>query len=204
MNDTWSHDAARLLVRPLVGTWVRPNHITMVRLLSGVVACLLLARGEPKAALWSGVFWLISVFLDRADGELARIGQLQSRIGHLFDYYTDALLNSGFFLAAGIGSMHSWLGSVAVPIGIATCMAMLACAWLSEIYETLTPPDVRVWEGAWGFHPDDALYLLAPLTWLGWLAPTLVAACIATSVMAVVILVRYVLLKRRLAHQALA
>ena len=126
MNDTWSHDAARVLVRPLVGTWVRPNHITMVRLLSGVVACLLLARGEPKAALWSGVFWLISVFLDRADGELARIGQLQSRAGHLFDYYTDTLLNSGFFLAAGFGLTHSWLGPRAVPVGIATCMAMLA------------------------------------------------------------------------------
>jgi archaetidylinositol phosphate synthase len=204
MNDTWSHDAARVLVRPLVGTWVRPNHITLVRLLSGLAACVLLARGEPKAALWSGVFWLISVFLDRADGELARIGQLQSRAGHLFDYYTDTLLNSGFFLAAGIGSTHSWLGPRAVPIGIATCVAMLACAWLSEMYEALTPPDVRVWEGAWGFHPDDALYLLAPLTWLGWLAPTLVAACIVTSMMAVVILVRYLLLKRRLSQQALA
>ena len=103
MNKTWSHAAARALVRPLLGTCVRPNHITVVRLLSGVAACLLLARGDSKSALWSGVLWLISVFLDRADGELARIGQLQSRGGHLFDYYTDALLNSGFFLAAGIG-----------------------------------------------------------------------------------------------------
>ncbi len=204
MNNTWSHHAARALVRPLLGTWVRPNHITMVRLVSGVIACLLLTRGSPRAALWSGVFWLISVFLDRADGELARIGHLQSRVGHLFDYYTDAALNSVFFLAAGIGVAHSWLGSWAIPLGITTCAAMLACAWLSEAYESLTPPDVRVWEGAWGFHPDDALYLLAPLTWLGWLAPTLVAACIVTSAMAVVILVRYLYLKRRLSHQALA
>ena len=204
MNNTWSHHAARALVRPLLGTWVRPNHITMVRLVSGVIACLLLTWGSPRAALWSGVFWLISVFLDRADGELARIGHLQSRVGHLFDYYTDGVLNSVFFLAAGIGVAHSWLGSWAVPLGIATCAAMLACAWLSEAYESLTPPDVRVWEGAWGFHPDDGLYLLAPLTWLGWLAPTLVAACIVTSVMAVVILVRYLYLKRRLSHQALA
>jgi archaetidylinositol phosphate synthase len=204
MNNTWSHDAARVLVRPLVGTWVRPNHITMVRLVFGVAACLLLTRAGPKAALWSGVCWLISVFLDRVDGELARIGHLQSRGGHLFDYYTDTVLNSVFFLAAGIGLAHSWLGSKAIPIGITACVAMLACAWLSEAYESLTPPDVRVWEGAWGFHPDDALYLLAPLTWLGWLAPTLVAASIVTSLMAVVILVRYLYLKRRLSRQALA
>lgn len=124
MNDTWSHDAARVLVRPLVGTWVRPNHITMLRLLTGILACVLLALGEPRPALWLGVFWLISVFLDRADGELARIGQLQSRGGHLFDYYTDTLLNSGLFLAAGIGLTHTWHGSRAIALGIATCVAM--------------------------------------------------------------------------------
>jgi len=202
MNNTWSHSAARAVVRPLVGTWVKPNHITTVRLASGVVACLLLAQGTSPAALWSGVFWLFSVFLDRADGELARIGQMQSRTGHLYDYYTDALLNSAFFLAAGVALTHGWLGSRAIPLGVATGVAMLACAWLSEAYEALTPPDIRVWEGAWGFHPDDALYLLAPLTWLGWLAPTLVAASIVTSLMAVVILVRYLYLKRRLSRQA--
>ncbi len=171
MNDTWSHDAARVLVRPLVGTWVRPNHITMRRLLTGILACVLLALGEPRAALWSGVFWLISVFLDRADGELARIGQLQSRGGDLFDYYTDTLLNSGFFLAAGIGLTHTWLGSRAIPLGIATCVAMLVCEWLSELYEALTPPDVRVWEGCFGLSPRRCAVPAGAVD-LAWLART--------------------------------
>jgi hypothetical protein len=32
------------------------------------------------------------------------------------------------------------------------------------------------------FHPDDALFLLAPFTWLGWLAPILVAASVCTPI----------------------
>ncbi len=39
----------------------------------------------------------------------------------------------------------------------------------------------------WGFDPDDALYLMGPLAWLGWLTPILVAASVgATTAMVIV------------------
>jgi 2-aminoethylphosphonate dioxygenase len=199
LNDTWSHAAARTLVRPLVGTWVRPNHITFMRLATGAAACFLLALGGGTAELWSGVLWLISAFLDRADGELARVGKMQSRRGHLFDYYTDVMLNSAFFLAAGINLRHGGLGPWAIPTGIVACAAMIACCLLSEAYEQDVATGERVWEGGWGFQPDDALYLLPLFVWLHWLAPILVAAALVTSVIALIILVRYFALQRRLA-----
>ena len=199
MNDTWSHAAARTLVRPLVGTWVRPNHITFMRLATGALACVLLAIGGSVAELWSGVLWLISAFLDRADGELARIGKMQSRRGHLFDYYTDVVLNSAFFLAAGINLRHGGLAPWAIPAGIVACAAMLACCLLSEAYEQEVATGERVWEGGFGFQPDDALYLLPLFVWLHWLAPILVAAAVVTSAIGIVIFSRYVFLRRRLA-----
>jgi phosphatidylglycerophosphate synthase len=204
VNDTWSHAAARALVRPLVGTWVRPNHITLIRLVSGAVACVLLAMGGGTAELWSGILWLVSAFLDRADGELARVGSMQSRRGHLFDYYSDVVLNSAFFLAAGFNLRHSWLGGWAVPAGVAACLSMLACCCLSEAYESHVATGERIWEGGWGFQPDDALYLLPLFVWLHWLAPILVAAAIVTSLIAAIILGRYLHLKQRLSHQAAA
>ena len=197
MNDTWSHAAARTLVRPLIGTWVRPNHITFMRLATGAAACGLLAVGGGPAELWSGILWLISAFLDRADGELARVGKMQSRRGHLFDYYTDVVLNSAFFLAAGFNLRHGALGAWAIPAGVLACVSMTACCLLSEAYEAKVATGERVWEGGWGFQPDDALYLLPLFVWLHWLAPILVAAAIVTSVIALVILGRYILLIRR-------
>ena len=201
MNDTWNHKAARVLVRPLLGTPVRPNHITTLRFLTGAAACLLLCELTPARELWSGVLWIVSGFLDRMDGELARIGDMKSRGGHLYDYVTDVILNSVFFLCAGIGLRHGWLGAWAIPAGVTACVAMLLCCWWSEIYEGLRGPGVRTWEGAWGFQPDDALYLLAVFTWLHWLAPAVAAAAVATSVMALVILARLIGLRRRLARE---
>jgi archaetidylinositol phosphate synthase len=200
LNDTWTHAAARWMVRPLVGTGVTPNHITALRVATGMAACALLALGTASGALWGGVWWVVSAFLDRADGELARVGKMQSRTGHLFDYYSDVAINSLFFLAAGFGVRHGWLGAWAIPAGVVACLAMLACCWLSEIYEDLSGPGVRTWNGAWGFHPDDALYLLGPFAWLHWLSPVVAAAAVCTTVMAFVILARLIGLKRRLAH----
>jgi phosphatidylglycerophosphate synthase len=202
LSSSWTHIAARVVVRPLVGTGVKPNHITTLRLVTGAISCLLLARSAPGDMLWGGIWWLVSAFLDRADGELARIGQMQSRGGHLYDYYSDLLINSAFFLAIGVGLRHSWLGSWALPLGGVTCAAMLLCCWWSEIYEQISGPGVRTWNGGFGFDADDGLYLLAPIAWLGWLAPVLVAACVCTSAMALVIAVRLLLLKRRVKAQA--
>jgi phosphatidylglycerophosphate synthase len=191
VNDTWSHAAARTLVRPLVGTWVRPNHITLLRLVTGVLACLLLARGGGRAELWSGILWLFSAFLDRADGELARVGKMQSRGGHLFDYYTDVALNSAFFLAAGVNLYNAGAGTWSIAAGIVACAAMLACCLLAEAYESDVATGERVWEGGWGFQPDDALYLLPLFVWLHWLAPILAAAAVVTSVIAAILLAKY-------------
>ena len=200
LNDTWTHAWARACVRPLVGTGVKPNHLTTLRLLSGVVACGLLALGSHAAVIWAGVLWLVSCFLDRADGELARIGDMRSLGGHVYDYVSDVLTNSLFFLGAGIGLRHSSLGEFGPILGVATCIAMLLCCWLAELYEKLSGPGVKTWNGAFRLHPDDALYLLAPLAWLGWLAPVLVAASVCTSIIAVVTAVRYLALKRRVAE----
>src|SRR5258708_35895827 len=89
LSSSWTHIAARVVVRPLVGTGVKPNHITTLRLVTGAVACLLLARSAPGDLLWGGVWWPVSAFLDRADGELARLGQMQSRDRHPYDYLPD-------------------------------------------------------------------------------------------------------------------
>lgn len=202
MNDTWTHAAARWMVRPLVGTGVTPNHLTTLRLITGVAACIGIALGTPAGDGWGGALWLVSAFLDRADGELARIGNMMSTAGHQYDYQVDLWVNSAFFLAAGVGLRHGWLGHFSPMLGLEASLAMVACLWLSEVYEKLSGPGVRTWNGGFGFHPDDALYLLGPIVWLGWLAPVLVAAAVCSTLMAGVILVRYLGLRRRLHRTA--
>jgi archaetidylinositol phosphate synthase len=139
---------------------------------------------------------LISAFLDRADGELARLGNMMSPAGHRYDYYADTAVNSLFFLSSGIGLYQSWLGGWSIVLGLISAAAMLLCSVLSEWLEAASPPGTRAYSGRWGFDPDDALYLMGPLAWLGWLAPILIGASIGATAMMIISAVRLARLRR--------
>jgi archaetidylinositol phosphate synthase len=186
IGTSWTHRLARIVIRPFLSTRLRPNHLTTLRLLSGVAACVCFALGNRSGMTWGGGLWLLSAFLDRADGELARVGNMMSRRGHIYDYYTDNLVNSLFFAAIGVGLRHSWLGQWAIPLGIVSAVSLLACGIFSEQLEQRSPPQTRAYSGRWGFDPDDALYLMAPLAWLDWLGPILVAAAVGSTAMMII------------------
>jgi archaetidylinositol phosphate synthase len=190
IGNSWTHLLARIVIRPFLGTRLRPNHLTTLRLLTGVASCVCFAWGTGAGMTWGGGLWLLSAFLDRADGELARIGDMMSRRGHVYDYYADNFVNSLFFAAIGVGLRDSWLGQWAIPLGIVSAVALLACNIFSEQLEQRSPPQTRAYSGRWGFDPDDALYLMAPLAWLGWMGPILVAAAVGTTTMMIITWVR--------------
>jgi archaetidylinositol phosphate synthase len=196
IGTSWTHLIARVVVRPLVGTWVRPNHLTSLRLLTGVIACVLFAQGTKAGMARGGGVWLLSSFLDRADGELVRIGNMMSRGGHVYDYYADTVVNAAFFLAIGIGLRHSWLGNWSIGLGLLSGLSMFLCSVFAEWLELRSPPGTRAYSGKWGFDPDDALYLMEPLAWLGWLSAIIVGASVGAPLMMIITGVRLLRLRR--------
>ena len=180
-----------MAVRPLIGTPVTPNHLTTLRLLTGLGACAAVALGTRSGALWGGGLWLVSAFLDRADGELARIGDMMSAKGHAYDYAADVLVNSLVFAAGGIGARHGWLGRWGPVLGVLATVSMLVSWVVGEWYQKLEGSGQKAYAGRWGFDLDDGLYLIAPLIWLGLMSFVVAGAAVATTAMAILIIVRY-------------
>ena len=185
-HNSWTHKLARITMRPLVGTRVRPNDITTARLASGLAACACFALGDAGANLWGGALWFVSAFLDRADGELARLAQLQSARGHAYDYACDVIINGLFFLAIGCGLREQGLGNWSIALGgLGGVSVVLASLW-SEALEKATADGTKAYEGAGGFDFDDIMYLFTPIAWLDWLWPLLLGASIGAPIFAIV------------------
>ena len=83
----WDQRLARLLVRSLAGTPVRPNHITTLSLALAFGAGALYARGEAVAANWAAALFVLARFLDHSDGELAGLTGRTSRLGYYSQIY---------------------------------------------------------------------------------------------------------------------
>ena len=185
VGDSWTHRLARVVVKPLVGSPVTPNHLTTLRLATGLAACAALATGQHRYEIWGGVLWVLSAFLDRADGELARLAGTQTRWGHFYDYGCDLAVMTCFFFSVGFGLRHGVLGTWAVLLGIVSGLSVAAAALFSEAIERRNGNGEKAYVGAGGFEFDDILYLFGPFAWLSLLPPLLIGAAVGGPAFAI-------------------
>ena len=184
-HNTWIHKISRaLVVRPLLRTSVTPNHLTTLRLVTGITASALIASGTPAATnLGSGIF-VASIVLDRADGDLARQTNQQSNKGHRYDLLADGLCNSMIFLALGYALHGSSYGPFALVMGIIAGLSVAGILAFAILLERQKGPRAGEIGGIYGFDPDDAILAVPLALWLGWAEQLLLAAAIGTPTFA--------------------
>jgi archaetidylinositol phosphate synthase len=176
----WDVRLARLLVRPLRHTPLTPNGLTTLGLLASLTAATLMASGDPRRMALGGSLFMIAVLVDHMDGEFARLTGLTSRFGHYYDHVAAGLGYVSLFAGLGIGLRSGWLGSWA-PIAGGIAAGSIAAIFLIRVFLEETAGRALVAQDNWGgFEPEDALYLVGPVSWLGALSPFLLAAAVGT------------------------
>jgi phosphatidylglycerophosphate synthase len=172
----WDVRLARVLVRPLRHTPLTPNALTTLGLLASLTAAALIASGDPRRAALGGGLFMLAVLVDHMDGEFARLTGMTSRFGHYYDHVAAGLGYVSLFVGLGIGLQRGWLGWWA-PVAGAIAAVSIAVVFLIRVFLEETAGREMVAQGNWnGFEPEDALYVVGPVAWLGLLAPFLLAA----------------------------
>ncbi len=189
-HDTWIHRLARICIRPLVTTAVTPNHLTGARLVTGLGASALISTGSSPW-IWAGAaLFLLSMLLDRADGELARLSATSSDAGHRFDLWSDALCDTGILVALGLCQRDGVFGAWAALLGVVAGASAASIFYrVLELDRRLGPGSVS-FEAAGGFDPDDAIAIVPLGVCLGLGDWVLAAAAVATPICALALGVR--------------
>lgn len=172
------------LVSPLANTKVTPNHLTTMRLTAGLAAAACLAVGEQPWRDVGAALFVVSVLLDRADGDLARMTGKTTPWGHTYDLISDALCNALIFVGLGMGLGGGALGMVA-----GTAVAVIL--WLVMLMEGMEGQGAAELKSVGGFDADDGILLVPIAIWLGWSQQLLVAAATVTPVVALAFLGMY-------------
>ena len=179
---------ARVLVRPLARTPLTPNQLTAVTLLLALLGAGLMATGEESGLAWGSGLFVLARFLDHFDGELARLTGQTSRFGYYFDYVAGALSYAALFAAMGIGLDAGALSGWAPLLGAAGALSALVSMPLNLGIDSMREEtradaaDAVGYPAFAGFELEDAMYLLAPITWLGLLPGFFVLAGSGASV----------------------
>ncbi len=191
-HDTWIHRVARVtVVTPLVHTDVTPNQVTTARLLTGIAAAVAIGAGPaPWRDVGAAVF-VLSVVLDRADGDLARLTGRTSASGHRYDMIADAVSNALVLIGLGLGLRDGGFGLLAVPMGLVAGVSVAAILWLVTRIEELEGARAAELPSLAGFDVDDAVLLIPVFIWLGHADGLLVAAAIIAPLVALFFLGLY-------------
>ena len=183
----WDARLARRLVAPLIDSWVRPNHLTTLRLLVGLAAA---AAFLPGSYGWSNIAALLLVlsnFLDHTDGELARMSGKTSRVGHIYDLASDAAVTILLFIAIGAGISVKAGVDLSVPpaaLGLIAGSAIALIFYLRMRIEELLGKSATRQPSLGGFETEDVLYLFPLATLSNALVPLLLAAAICAPLYA--------------------
>ena len=181
-HDTWIHRLARPCVRPLADTPVTPNHLTTLRLLTGLAAIVLFATGDPALHPAALLLYLLSMLLDRMDGELARLTGQFSEAGHRYDLFADLVCDAGLFVGIGIGEAGGWLGPLAPVLGLASGVCIALVFQRVFAFEAAHGSGSAGFSARAGFDPDDFIIVAPVVAALGQGSALLVVAALATPV----------------------
>ena len=195
----WDQRLARLLVKPLARTPITPNQSTAITLLLALLASGLFATGEPVAQHWGAGLFVLARFFDHFDGELARLTGRSSKVGYYFDYVAGAISYAALFFGIGVGLAHGPLQEWAIVLGCAGCAAALISMPLNLGIDNVSHKEHAVgYPSFGGFELEDGIYLIAPITWLGFLTEFFVLAGTGAAMYCLWTLWRFLRTRRQL------
>jgi phosphatidylglycerophosphate synthase len=194
MAGPWDARLARWLVTPLRGTSITPNHLTTLRLMTGLGCAAAFCQGTYGWSNVGGVLLVASNFLDHADGELARLTGASSKWGHIYDLASDAVVTTLLFIAIGAG-VETWpaylSGWPPVVVGAVAGSTIAIIFYVRMRLEGLAGKGATQQSSVAGFETEDILYLI-PLVTLGHgLVALLIAAGLGAPLYAIWVIVEY-------------
>ncbi len=198
----WDARLARRIVAPLKEGPVTPNHVTTARLVLGLAGAAAFTCGTYGWSNLAALLYVVSNFLDHADGELARLSGQSTRIGHVYDLASDAAVTILLFLAMGVGVGAAPGPGLALPVPPAALGAIAGTAvalifFLRMRIEELAGKVASRQGSFGGFETEDILYLLPVVTVCNAVTPYLIAASIGAPLFAVWVVIDYRRVMRR-------
>ena len=209
----YGRPAARLIAKSFQGTFVTPIHVTILFIISGLLAIACIFSHQYLAAAF---FLILKSILDAADGELARIKNTPSYTGRYFDSVADIILNFLFLMSICLVTDGSFLYMILAFIGIQLQGTLYNYYYVilrnkfdgdttSRVFETQTPKamkgekqsSVNVLFGMYNFlykNFDKAIYLLDKKAIQGRYFPTWFMTLVSTFGLGFQLLIMGVLL----------
>jgi len=112
----------------------------------------------------AALLYMLAVFSDHMDGELARMTGKTSSFGHDYDYIVGGMNYTSLFIGIGIG-LHETVGAWTTALGFAAGLSNPFILYLRMRMERKFGLEAVEHPARAGFELEDFVYLIGPITW---------------------------------------
>ena len=192
---------AEKIVKYLIKTSITPNQITTFSLLLAAFAAVFFSFGIYFFSVIGSILFIFSKFLDHVDGQLARTQNKTSKFGWYYDYFADT---AGYILmfigiSAGIppGTFEIKIFNL-VNIDLqnyllfSAIIASLLNTFLGILHKYKTKKDFYGFPETEKVALEDGIYLIGPITWIGFINLFFLMASIGSVVFVVYNIKRFI------------
>jgi len=160
----WDQRMAKSLVTPFKDTPLHPNHLTTLTLILGQGASWTFAFAMEQLAWFAALLYMVAVFSDHMDGELARMTGKTSSFGHDYDYIVGGINYTTLFIGIGLG-LYDNFGLWAIILGFSAGLSNPFILYLRMRMERQYGKEAVEHPGIAGFEIEDFIYFIGPIVW---------------------------------------
>lgn len=156
---------AHLIVRRLRNTPLHPNVLTTLTLLLGLGCAASFLHPSRALDGLGALCFMLAVFTDHLDGELARQTSKTSRFGHMYDFLVGGLNYALLFASMGVGLASRegrWTAVLGITAALCNPLIMTMRVRMDNAFglEATEHPSF-----GW-FNLEDFIYTIGPITWI--------------------------------------
>ena len=151
--------ASFLVSRIFMKTKITPNQITILSIISGVLAIMLFLFGGFVGVFMGGILLQLSYILDCADGQVARLKNMQSDFGGTLDFISDLAVEMPLYFAITFTLYKQfatvWIWAVGFAVIYGIFMSHYLLRYLDS-YEHTSPREIL--KKKFGVHSKNSYF----------------------------------------------
>ena len=192
---------AAKVVKYIAQTTITPNQVSTFSLLLAAFAAVFFSFGVYFFSVIGSILFIFSKFLDHVDGQLARELKKETKFGWYYDSFVDTATYVLMFvgISAGIppGTFEINFFSI-VDLDLqnfllfSAIIASILNTFLGIIHKFKTSKDFYGFPETDKVALEDGIYLIGPITWIGFINFFFLAASIGSVIFVIYNIKRFV------------
>ena len=192
---------AAKVVKYIAQTTITPNQVSTFSLLLAAFAAVFFSFGIYFFSVIGSILFIFSKFLDHVDGQLARELKKETKFGWYYDSFVDTATYVLMFvgISAGIppGTFEINFFSI-VDLDLqnfllfSAIIASILNTFLGIIHKFKTSKDFYGFPETDKVALEDGIYLIGPITWIGFINFFFLAASIGSVIFVIYNIKRFV------------